>query len=70
MAPTPVRFPGELMVRADAISKSLGLSHAAVMRPAVNQWLEAGGEKSGIFANTKKGAKKGAASGLKKKSAS
>jgi predicted DNA-binding protein len=66
MAPTPVRFPGELMARVDAISKTLALSHAAVMRLAVNQWFEAGGDKSGVFANTKKGAGKAPSKGRKK----
>ena len=66
MAPTPVRFPGELMARVDAISKSLALSHAAVMRLAINQWFEAGGDKSGVFAPAKKGADKAASKGRKK----
>ncbi len=66
MAPTPVRFPVDLMARVDTISKSLALSHAAVMRLAVNQWFEAGGDKSGIFPNTKKDAKKSVAKGRKR----
>jgi hypothetical protein len=65
MAPTPVRFPGELMARVDAISKTLALSHAAVMRLAINQWFEAG-DKSGVFANVKKGAGKAPSKGRKK----
>jgi predicted DNA-binding protein len=66
MAPTPVRFPGEIMARVDAISKSLALSHAAVMRLAINQWFEAGADKIGVFANTKKGAGKAPSKGRKK----
>jgi hypothetical protein len=46
------------MARVDAISKSLALSHAAVMRLAINQWFEAGGDKKGLFAPIKKAAKK------------
>ena len=58
MTPTPVRFPADLTARIDAISKSMALSHAAVMRLAINQWFEAGGDKTGPFALAKKGAKK------------
>ena len=58
MSPIPVRFSEELIVRVDAIAKSLALSHAAVMRLAVNQWFEAGGDKKGLFAPVKKAAKK------------
>ena len=70
MAPTPVRFPVDLMARVDTISKSLALSHAAVLRLAINQWFEAGGDKSGVFANTKKGAGKAPSKGRNKKAAS
>ena len=66
MAPTPVRFPGELMARVDAISKSLALSHAEVMRLAINQWFEAGGDKGGIFARPVKSTDKAAPKGRKK----
>jgi hypothetical protein len=65
MTPTPVRFPAELMARVDAVSKALALSHSGVLRLAVNQWFEAGGDRSGIFAPPKKGAKKSATSGRK-----
>jgi predicted transcriptional regulator len=58
MTPTPVRFPADLTARIDAISKSMALSHAAVMRLAINQWFEAGGDKTGPFAPAKKSAKK------------
>jgi hypothetical protein len=58
MTPTPVRFPAELTARIDAISKSMALSHAAVMRLAINQWFEAGGDKSGPSAPAKNSAKK------------
>jgi predicted DNA-binding protein len=58
MTPTPVRFPADLTARVDAISKSMALSHAAVMRLAINQWFEAGGDKTGPFALAKKSAKK------------
>jgi hypothetical protein len=53
------------MARVDAISKTLALSHAAVMRLAINQWFEAG-DKSGVFANVKKGAGKAPSKGRKK----
>ena len=66
MTPTPVRFPAELMARVDAVSKALALSHSGVLRLAVNQWFEAGGDKSGVFANTKKGAGKAPSKGRKK----
>jgi hypothetical protein len=66
MAPTPVRFPGEIMARVDAVAKSLALSHAAVMRLAINQWFEAGGDKNGVFTPAKKGADKAASKGRKK----
>lgn len=58
MTPTPVRFPADLTARVDAISKSMALSHASVLRLAINQWFEAGGDKSGPFAPAKKSAKK------------
>ena len=58
MTPTPVRFPADLTARIDAISKSMALSHAAVMRLAINQWFEAGGDKTGPFAIAIKSAKK------------
>lgn len=68
MTPTPVRFPADLTARVDAISKSMALSHAAVMRLAINQWFEAGGDKTGLFEPAKKGAKKDASKGRGKKS--
>jgi hypothetical protein len=58
MTPTPVRFPADLTARVDAISKSMALSHASVLRLAINQWFEAGGDKSGLFAPATKIAKK------------
>ena len=58
MSPTPVRFSAELIDRVDAISKSMALSHASVLRLAINQWFEAGGDKSGPFATLGKGTKK------------
>jgi predicted transcriptional regulator len=60
MSPTPVRFSEELITRVDAISKSTSLSHASVMRLAINQWFEAGGDKKGLFSPVKKAAKKAA----------
>jgi hypothetical protein len=60
MTPTPVRFPAELMARVDAVYKALALSHSGVLRLAVNQWFEAGGDKSGPFTLAKKSAKKAA----------
>ena len=63
MTPTPVRFPADLTARIDAISKSMALSHAAVMRLAINQCFEAGGDKSGPFARAIKSAKKAAPKG-------
>ena len=63
MTPTPVRFPADLTARVDAISKSMALSHAAVMRLAINQWFEAGGDKTGPFALAKESAKKAAPKG-------
>jgi hypothetical protein len=67
MTPTPVRFPADLTARIDAISKSMALSHAAVMRLAINQWFEAGGDKSGPFAPAKNSAKKAAPQGRNSK---
>ncbi len=58
LTPTPVRFSAEFIARVDAIAKSMALSHSTVLRLAVNQWFEAGGDKSGPFALAKKGAKK------------
>jgi predicted DNA-binding protein len=58
LTPTPVRFSAELIGRVDAISKSMALSHSTVLRLAVNQWFEAGGDKSGSFAPAKKATKK------------
>ena len=68
MSPTPVRFSAELIARVDAISKSTALSHASVLRLAINQWFEAGGDKTGPFALAKKSAKKDAPKGRGKKS--
>jgi hypothetical protein len=70
MNPTPVRFPAELMARVDAVSKALALSHSGVLRLAVNQWFEADGDKSGLFAPAKSSAGKAAPKSRKKKSAS
>ena len=67
MTPTPVRFPEELTARVDAISKSTALSHASVLRLAINQWFEAGGDKTGPFALAKKSAKKDTPKGRGKK---
>jgi predicted DNA-binding protein len=36
LTPTPVRFSAELVARVDAISKSMALSHASVLRLAIN----------------------------------
>jgi hypothetical protein len=36
----------------------MALSHAAVMRLAINQWFEAGGDKSLLSASSIKSAKK------------
>jgi hypothetical protein len=58
LTPTPVRFSAELIARVDAISKSMALSQSTALRLAVNQWFEAGGDKSGPFAPAKKIAKK------------
>jgi predicted transcriptional regulator len=58
MTPTPVRFPADLTARIDAISRAMALSHSAVLRMAVSQWFEAGGDKTGPFALAKKSAKK------------
>ncbi len=66
MTPTPVRFPAELMARVDAVSKTLALSHSGVLRLAVNQWFEAGGDRSGIFARPEKSTDKAAPKGRKK----
>ncbi len=60
LTPTPVRFSAELIGRVDAVSKSMALSHSTVLRLAVNQLFEAGGDKSGSFAPVKEGAKKAA----------
>ncbi len=57
MSPTPVRFSEELIARVNGISKSTTLSHASVLRLAINQWFEAGGDKKGLFAPVKKAAK-------------
>ena len=58
LTPTPVRFSAELVARVDAISKSMALSHASVLRLAINQWFEAGGDKSLLSASSKNSAKK------------
>jgi predicted DNA-binding protein len=58
LTPTPVRFSAEFIARVDAISKSMALSHASVLRLAINQWFEAGGDKTGPFALAKNSAKK------------
>ena len=68
MTPTPVRFPEELTARVNSISKSMALSHASVLRLAINQWFEAGGDKTVLFEAAKKGAKKDAPKGRGKKS--
>ena len=68
MTPTPVRFPEELAARVDAIAKSMALSQAAVMRLAINQWFEAGGDKTGLFEPAKKVIKKDVPKGRVKKS--
>jgi hypothetical protein len=54
------------MARVDAVSKTLALSHSGVLRLAVNQWFEAGGDRSGIFARTEKGTDKAVPKGRKK----
>lgn len=69
MTPTPVRFPAELMARVDAVSKALALSHSGVLRLAVNQWFEAGGDKSGLFSPAKSSAGKATPKGRNKKAA-
>ena len=58
LTPTPVRFSAEFIARVDAISKSMALSHSTVLRLAVNQWFEAGGDKSLLSVPAKKSAKK------------
>jgi predicted DNA-binding protein len=58
LTPTPVRFSAEFIARVDAISKSMALSHSTVLRLAVNQWFEAGGDKGLLSALAKKSAKK------------
>ncbi|MCX6847226.1 MAG: hypothetical protein NTU84_11890 [Verrucomicrobia bacterium] len=58
LTPTPVRFSAEFIARVDAISKSMALSHSTVLRLAVNQWFEAGGDKRLLSAPAKKSAKK------------
>jgi len=55
------------MARVDAVSKALALSHSGVLRLAVNQWFEAGGDKSGPFAPAKNSAKKAAPQGRNSK---
>jgi hypothetical protein len=68
MTPTPVRFTADLTARVDAIAKSMALSHASVMRLAIKQWFEAGGDKTGFFAPATRSAKKDAPKGRGKKS--
>ena len=58
LTPTPVRFSAEFIARVDAIAKSMALSHSTVLRLAVNQWFEAGGDKRLLSAPAKKSAKK------------
>jgi hypothetical protein len=41
----------------------MALSHSAVLRVAINQWFEAGGDKNGQFDANKKIAKKAAPKG-------
>jgi hypothetical protein len=67
LTPTPVRFSAELIARVDAISKSMALSQSTVLRLAINQWFEAGGDKSGPFAPAKNSAKKAAPKGRNSK---
>ena len=67
MEPMPVRFSRELMDRVDGIAKSMALSHSAVLRVAINQWFEAGGDKNGQFDANKKIAKKAAPKGRGKR---
>ena len=67
MTPTPVRFSAEFIARVDAIAKSMALSHSAVLRVAINQWFEAGGDKNGQFDANKKIAKKAAPKGRGKR---
>ena len=69
LTPTPVRFSAELIARVDAISKSLALSQSTLLRLAVNQWFEAGGDKCGPFAPARKSAKKAATKDRNKKAA-
>ena len=45
----PVRFSAEVTARVDAIAKSMAIFHSTVLRLAVNQWFEAGRDKSGPF---------------------
>jgi predicted transcriptional regulator len=41
MDPIPVRLPHDLQDRVDAISKELSISRSAVLRLAIQQWLDA-----------------------------
>lgn len=41
MDPIPVRLPSDLQERVDAISKELSISRSAVLRLAIQQWLDA-----------------------------
>jgi hypothetical protein len=61
------RFSQELLDRVDAIAISLSLSQSSVIRMAIKQWFDAGGDKSGLFVSDKKIAKKAAPKGRGKR---
>ncbi len=41
MDPIPLRLTEDLQIRVDALSKELSISRSAVLRLAIQQWLDA-----------------------------
>ena len=46
MKPIPVRLPTELQARVDSLAREMSISRSAVLRLAIQQWLDAA-EKHG-----------------------
>jgi predicted transcriptional regulator len=41
MNPIPVRLPDELHARVDSMAKKMSISRSAVLRMAIQQWIDA-----------------------------
>ena len=41
MDPIPVRLPADLQARVDGLAKEMAISRSAVLRLAIQQWLDA-----------------------------